>query len=69
MAPIEAIVLFGEPLNWESALQYILDTLHTHGEPDQPVRVPHSLGITPQLPVLACNTDLLWMAETTPLPR
>lgn len=30
--PIEAILLLGEPLNWESALQLVIDTLITDGK-------------------------------------
>ncbi|CAM6005074.1 unnamed protein product [Sphagnum balticum] len=41
-----------------------------HQRPTRPARERVTIiGTTPHLPVLACNTDLLWMAETTPLPR
>ncbi|XP_028910290.1 haloacid dehalogenase-like hydrolase domain-containing 5 isoform X1 [Ornithorhynchus anatinus] len=57
--PIEAVVLLGEPVRWETSLQLILDVLLSHGSPGGvPDATPY-----PHLPVLACNTDLLWMAE------
>uniref|UniRef100_A0A3P8U617 Haloacid dehalogenase like hydrolase domain containing 5 n=1 Tax=Amphiprion percula TaxID=161767 RepID=A0A3P8U617_AMPPE len=37
------IILFGEPIKWETNLQLLID-----------------------LPILACNMDLLWMAEPSP---
>jgi len=67
--PIDAILLLGEPLNWESALQLISDVLITHGSPGS---MDYKRGaITyPHIPIIACNLDLLWMAETgLPLPR
>jgi len=61
---IEAIVLFGEPIRWETSLQLLVDVLCTEGLPNRaPEVVPH-----PHLPVLACNMDLQWMAEA-PMPR
>lgn len=54
-----AVILFGEPIRWETNLQLIVDVLLTNGNPDNnwsSVRYPH-------IPVLACNMDLLWMAE------
>lgn len=56
---IDAVVLFGEPVRWETNLQLIVDVLLTNGGPDNTwnaVQYPH-------IPVLACNMDLLWMAE------
>jgi len=63
--PIEAIVLFGEPIRWETSLQLIIDALLTDGRLDGPYtwRAGQS-----HLPVLACNMDLVWMAEAH-LPR
>ncbi|XP_067133839.1 haloacid dehalogenase-like hydrolase domain-containing 5 isoform X2 [Centruroides vittatus] len=56
---IEAVVLFGEPVRWETSLQLIIDVLMTNGLPcDAPPSIPY-----PHLPVLACNMDLQWMAE------
>lgn len=56
---IEAIILFGEPIRWETNLQLLMDVLLTNGNPGHAYD-PELWG---QLPVLACNTDLLWMAE------
>ncbi|KAK9516925.1 hypothetical protein VZT92_024831 [Zoarces viviparus] len=59
LPPIDAVILFGEPIRWETNLQLIVDVLHTNGNPDDAwssMRYPH-------IPVLACNMDLLWMAE------
>lgn len=56
---IDAVILFGEPIRWETNLQLIVDVLLTNGNPDNnwsTVQYPH-------IPVLACNMDLLWMAE------
>jgi len=61
---IEAVVMFGEPVRWETSLQLLLDVLMTNGHPSTaPLAVPY-----PHLPVLACNMDLQWMAEA-PMPR
>ncbi|XP_061641518.1 haloacid dehalogenase-like hydrolase domain-containing 5 isoform X2 [Phyllopteryx taeniolatus] len=62
-AQIEAVVLFGEPVRWETNLQLLLDVLLTDGRPSRAYRPP-----AVQLPVLACNLDLLWMARA-PSPR
>lgn len=54
-----AVILFGEPIRWETNLQLIIDVLLTNGNSDNAwssMRYPH-------IPVLACNMDLLWMAE------
>ncbi|XP_041651654.1 haloacid dehalogenase-like hydrolase domain-containing 5 isoform X2 [Cheilinus undulatus] len=59
LPPIDAVILFGEPIRWETNLQLIVDVLLTNGNPDNnwsSVKYPH-------IPVLACNMDLLWMAE------
>ncbi|TRY63500.1 hypothetical protein TCAL_00409 [Tigriopus californicus] len=61
---IEAVVLFGEPIRWETPLQLLIDVLTTQGLPCQaPKTVPY-----PHIPILACNMDLQWMAEAV-LPR
>ncbi|XP_048864444.1 haloacid dehalogenase-like hydrolase domain-containing 5 [Brienomyrus brachyistius] len=59
LPPIEAVILFGEPIRWETNLQLIVDVLLTHGKPGNTVG---SLQY-PHIPILACNMDLLWMAE------
>ncbi|XP_054476063.1 haloacid dehalogenase-like hydrolase domain-containing 5 [Anoplopoma fimbria] len=59
LPPIDAVILFGEPIRWETNLALIVDVLLTNGNPDNvwsSTRFPH-------IPVLACNMDLLWMAE------
>ncbi|NP_001315451.1 haloacid dehalogenase-like hydrolase domain-containing 5 [Danio rerio] len=56
---IDAVILFGEPIRWETNLQLIVDVLLTNGRPGNPVTSLHY----PHIPVLACNMDLLWMAE------
>jgi len=61
---VEAIVLFGEPIRWETSLQLLIDVLLSSGHPnDVPILVPR-----PHLPILACNLDLQWMAEAK-MPR
>ncbi|XP_061544627.1 haloacid dehalogenase-like hydrolase domain-containing 5 isoform X5 [Phycodurus eques] len=60
---LAAVVLFGEPVRWETNLQLLLDVLLTDGRPSRAYRPP-----AVQLPVLACNPDLLWMARA-PSPR
>uniref|UniRef100_A0A8C4XZD0 Haloacid dehalogenase-like hydrolase domain-containing 5 n=1 Tax=Gopherus evgoodei TaxID=1825980 RepID=A0A8C4XZD0_9SAUR len=53
------VVLFGEPVRWETNLQLIIDVLLTGGWPGK----PHHQASYPHIPVLACNMDLMWMAE------
>lgn len=58
-----AVLLFGEPVRWETNLQLLVDVLLTNGRPSA------AYDWSPaQLPVLACNMDLLWLAEA-PSPR
>lgn len=59
LRPIDAVILFGEPIRWETNLQLIVDVLLTRGNPDN----SWSSTQYPHIPVLACNMDLLWMAE------
>jgi HAD superfamily hydrolase (TIGR01456 family) len=62
--PIEAIVLFGESVRWETNLQILIDVLMSNGRLDAaPVAFPAA-----NLPILACNTDMVWMAEAA-MPR
>ncbi|XP_076245744.1 haloacid dehalogenase-like hydrolase domain-containing 5 [Calliopsis andreniformis] len=61
---IEGIVLFSEPISWETPLQLMVDLLLTNG-------MPTGLSSTipyPHIPILACNMDLLWVSEA-PIPR
>ncbi|ESO10038.1 hypothetical protein HELRODRAFT_186712 [Helobdella robusta] len=61
---IEGIVLFGEPVSWETSLQIIIDVLISDGRPSKALPyIPY-----PHLPILACNMDFVWMAEA-PMPR
>ena len=62
---IETIVMFGEPVRWETTLQLVMDLLITNGVP---VDRPESAIPYPHLPILACNMDLQWMA-TAKIPR
>ncbi|XP_062589403.1 haloacid dehalogenase-like hydrolase domain-containing 5 [Saccostrea cucullata] len=62
--PIEAVVLFGEPNQWDSKLQLIVDVLVCNGMPSH---LPKEFPST-HLPIVACNMDLFWMAEV-PIPR
>ncbi|NXM14669.1 HDHD5 hydrolase, partial [Ploceus nigricollis] len=54
-----AVVLFGEPVRWETSLQLIIDVLLTSGYPGN----PYGQENYPHIPVLACNMDLMWVAE------
>ncbi|XP_058498251.1 haloacid dehalogenase-like hydrolase domain-containing 5 [Solea solea] len=56
---VEAVVLFGEPVRWETNLQLIIDVLLTNGN----LSSIHQTQKKPHLPLLACNMDLMWMAE------
>jgi hypothetical protein len=59
-----AVILFGEPIRWETNLQLLLDILLTNGHPgDVPDHPPY-----PHIPILACNMDLMWMSEAC-MPR
>ena len=50
---IEAIVLFGEPIRWETSLQLLIDALLTNGLPTAPSEtLPY-----PHLPILGDNTS------------
>ncbi|NXH21007.1 HDHD5 hydrolase, partial [Bucco capensis] len=53
------VVLFGEPVRWETNLQLIIDVLLTSGYPGNPYQHEND----PHIPVLACNMDLMWVAE------
>ncbi|XP_036007633.1 haloacid dehalogenase-like hydrolase domain-containing 5 [Fundulus heteroclitus] len=61
---IQAIILFGEPIRWETNLQLLIDVLLTNGRPG----CAYDTQLSAQVPVLACNMDLLWMADA-PSPR
>ncbi|VDO04493.1 unnamed protein product [Rodentolepis nana] len=61
---VVTIVLMGEPTQWETYLQLLIDLLLTNGKPD------HKPETSPEnhLPVLACNMDLLYMGQAC-MPR
>ncbi|XP_078139759.1 haloacid dehalogenase-like hydrolase domain-containing 5 [Centroberyx gerrardi] len=61
---VEAIILFGEPIRWETNLQLVIDVLLTNGN----IGSAYEPNLSAHLPVLACNMDLMWMAEA-PSPR
>jgi len=62
--PIEAVLLLGEAVRWETNLQLIIDLLITNGHPYcSPVSLPKK-----HIPVIVANTDLIYMSEA-PLPR
>ncbi|CAF1578959.1 unnamed protein product [Rotaria magnacalcarata] len=64
--PIDAIVLLGEPISWESSLQVITDLLLTDGNP---LVVPVDTSVNrSHIPVIACNRDLVFKAAAD-LPR
>ena len=55
---IEALLLFGEPVRWETSLQLIVDILMTEGSlSGQPI------ANYPHITILACNMDLQCMTE------
>ncbi|KAJ8259846.1 hypothetical protein GJAV_G00174140 [Gymnothorax javanicus] len=56
---VEAVILFGEPIRWETNLQLIIDILMTNGN----LSSVHQNQRCSHLPLLACNMDLMWMAE------
>uniref|UniRef100_A0A673CRG4 Zgc:77375 n=1 Tax=Sphaeramia orbicularis TaxID=375764 RepID=A0A673CRG4_9TELE len=47
------------PIRWETNLQLIIDILLTNGN----LSSAHQTQKMPHLPLLACNMDLMWMAE------
>uniref|UniRef100_A0A672PYW0 Cat eye syndrome critical region protein 5 homolog n=1 Tax=Sinocyclocheilus grahami TaxID=75366 RepID=A0A672PYW0_SINGR len=58
-SPVLAVVLFGEPIRWETNLQLIIDVLLTNGN----LSNAYETTLSAHLPLLACNMDLMWMAE------
>ncbi|XP_052823424.1 haloacid dehalogenase-like hydrolase domain-containing 5 [Octopus bimaculoides] len=63
--PVEAIILLGEPIKWESYLQVIIDLLLTGGKPNQAISTNTEVE---QIPVIACNMDLTFMHKAN-MPR
>lgn len=66
-SPIEAVLLIGEPTKWESHLQLLVDLLITEGVP-RSGHQPTSVKNVKQLPVIACNMDLVFMHQAC-MPR
>ncbi len=68
--PVELILLLGEPVKWETALQIIIDLLMTNGDPRVDISDPEKFTKIPypHIPVIACNKDLTFKARAT-LPR
>ncbi|XP_005104991.1 haloacid dehalogenase-like hydrolase domain-containing 5 [Aplysia californica] len=62
---IDVVLLIGEPCRWESDLQLLIDLLLTEGKPTAAPKDPHNV---PQIPIIACNMDLVFMAEAC-MPR
>jgi ribonucleotide monophosphatase NagD (HAD superfamily) len=60
-----AIVLFGEPIHWETSLQIITDILLTHGNPNG---TSNRSNPDTHIPIIACNKDLVFKAVAD-LPR
>ncbi|XP_045164751.1 haloacid dehalogenase-like hydrolase domain-containing 5 [Mercenaria mercenaria] len=65
--PVEAVLLIGEPTHWESHLQLLVDLLLTEGVPNSS-HAPKSVANVKQLPVIACNMDLVFMHQAC-MPR
>ena len=61
-----AIVLLGEPVQWERSLQVITDLLLTDGNPG--VIPTDSKTDHDHIPIIACNRDLVFKAAAD-LPR
>ena len=68
--PIEVIILLGEPIKWESALQIIIDLLMTNGDPREDAENTEKFQSIPypHIPVIACNKDLTFKGRAR-LPR
>lgn len=59
--PIHGIVIANTPVDWDSHVQFLLDLLLTSGK-------LRSSDRNSQLPLIACNPDLVWASEYH-LPR
>ena len=62
---LSVVLLIGEPRAWETDLQLLIDLLLTEGKPTDAPKDPHNV---PQIPLIACNMDLVFMAEAC-MPR
>ena len=63
LPPIEGILVLGEPIFWERALQLIVDLLRTHGTPTHLPTTSHK-----QIPLIVCNFDIEYQSRVT-IPR
>ena len=54
-----AVLLMGEPVNWEKSLQIIMDVLLSSGQPNK----KYQQLVGNHIPIVAVNTDYLWMSE------
>lgn len=62
--PIEAILMLGEPTNWECQLQLLIDVLMLNGDPRSKLQSLPKV----HLPIIACNKDVTFKASAQ-LPR
>ncbi len=64
------ILLLGEPIFWETALQIVIDLLMTNGDPRVDINDLEKFSKIPfpHLPVIACNKDLTFKGKAS-LPR
>jgi HAD superfamily hydrolase (TIGR01456 family) len=62
--------MLGEPINWEGALQIIIDVLMTNGDPRADISSPDKFSTIPypHIPIIACNKDLTFKGAAH-LPR
>jgi len=61
---IDTIIICGEPKQWETPLQLLIDLLLTNGKPADGNR----RQFCQTLPVVICNPDLQYMARSS-FPR
>ncbi|XP_052780881.1 haloacid dehalogenase-like hydrolase domain-containing 5 isoform X2 [Mya arenaria] len=64
---VEVVLLIGEPMRWETQLQLLIDLLLTEGKPVSS-HTPKSVFQVKQLPIIACNMDLVFMHQAC-MPR
>ena len=64
---VSVILLIGEPIQWESHLQLLTDILVTGGTPSARAGA-NTASADFQLPVIACNMDLVFMHQAC-MPR
>lgn len=57
---VDSVVICGEPNQWETPLQILVDLLLTSGKP----AAGHQRQFRQTLPVVICNPDLQYMARS-----